>query len=76
MGVKKNQLTIIACARHVVPCTGFVTSELIHSLGQGPLWLAELDHARLEVVKRSFHEAGLFLVMGQEIVPQRMLGST
>ena len=71
----RNQLTVITRAWHVVPGTRFMTSELVHSFGQGPLGLAELDHTRLEVIQRSFHEAGLFLVMCQEIVPQRMLGS-
>jgi len=74
-GVKRNQLTIVAGARHVVSRTGFVTSELVHSLGKGSFGLAELDHTRLEVVKWPFYEAGLFLVMSQEIVPQRMLES-
>jgi len=74
-GVQTSQLTIIVNAGHVVPCTSFVTSELVHSLGQGPLRLAELNHARLKVVKWSFHEAGLFFVVSQEIMPQRVLGS-
>ena len=73
--VKNNQRTVITSARHVVPRTGFVASELVHSLVQGTLGLAELNHARLEVVKRSIHEAGLFLVMSQEVMPQRMLES-
>jgi len=47
---RRNQLTVIASARHKVPRTGFVTPELVHGLGQGSLGLAELDHARLEVV--------------------------
>jgi len=63
VSVQRSQLTIIANAGHVVPCTSFVTSELVHSLGQGPFRFAELDHARLEVVKWSFHEAGLFFVV-------------
>ena len=62
-GIKINKLTVIIGPRHVVSRTGFVTSELVHSFGQGALRLAELNHARLEVIKRPFHEAGLFLVM-------------
>src|SRR5882757_3819219 len=65
-GVKKDQkgqLTVIPSARHVVPRTGLVASELVHSFRQGPLRLAELNHTRLEVVKWSFHEAGPFLVV-------------
>lgn len=74
-GMQRSERTIISSARHEVPGAGFVTSELFHSFGQGPLGLAELNHARLEVVKWPFHKAGLLLVVSQEIVPQRMLGS-
>ena len=35
--------------------------------------LAELNHARLEVVERTFDEALLFLVVRKEVVPERML---
>ena len=62
-GGKWNRLTIIISPRHVVPSTGFVTSELVHGFGQGPLRLAELDHAWLEVVQWSINKAGFFLVM-------------
>ena len=55
--MRKNQLTIITSTRHVVPCTGFVTSELVPSFGQGPLGPVKLDHARLEVMKWSVYEA-------------------
>ena len=55
--MKKNRLTIITNTRRVVPYTGFVTSELVHSFGQGLLGLVKLDHARLEVVKWSVYEA-------------------
>ena len=57
----------------VIPRTRFMSPELVHSLDERAPGFAELYHAGLEVVERPFYEAILLLVMGEEIVPQRVL---
>lgn len=57
----------------IISCTCLVTAELVHSLDKSASGLAELNHAGLKVVKRTFNKAVLLLVVGQEVVPKRML---
>ena len=68
-----QRLAVLTVAHHsisqVIPRVRLVTAELIHSLAQGAPRLAELNHARLEVVKWSFDEAILLLVVGKKVVP-------
>ena len=48
-------------------------TELIHSLDERAARLAELNHAWLQVIERAFDQTVLLLVVGQEVMPQRML---
>ena len=50
-----------------------MTAELFHSLDKRAPRLAELDHAWLQVIERTFNKAILFLVVGQQVVPKWML---
>jgi hypothetical protein len=65
--------TIFSRGGQIIPSVGLMTAELIHRLVQSAPRLAELYHAGLQVIKRPFYKATLLLVMGQEVVPERML---
>lgn len=61
-----------AIGHHVVRWS-FESFELLHRRVQGPARLAELNHAGLEVGEWTLDEAILLLVVGEEVVPERVL---
>ena len=50
-----------------------MTAELVHCFAQSAPWLAELNHARLEIVQRPLNKAALLFVVRQQVMPKRML---
>ena len=50
-----------------------MSAELLHRVGKCATGLAELDHAGLQIAQRTFNQCPLFLVMCQEVVPERVL---
>lgn len=57
----------------IIPCARLMSPELVHCFDKRTARLAELNHARLKVAQRALNETVLFLVMGQEVVPERVL---
>ena len=54
-----------AAVPEIIPGTGLMPAELIHSLDERATRLAELNHAGLEVVERALDKAVLLLVVRQ-----------
>lgn len=59
-------------ATHVFTSACFVAPETIHSSFR-TLGLAKLNHARLEVVERTFDQAVCFFIVCQKRVPEGVL---
>ena len=72
---QENGLTISGqpTRGYVVERTGLMTAKLVHGLSKSAPRLAELNHTGLKVVQHPFNEAVLLFVMGQEVMPERML---
>ena len=50
-----------------------MSAEKVHGFGEGPPRLAKLNHTGLQVVQGTFNETIFLFVVGQEIMPERML---
>lgn len=68
-----HTISIHSTVSEIVSGIGLMSTELVHCFHERTSWLAELDHAGLQVVQGSFHETVLLLVVCQKIMPQRML---
>lgn len=53
-----------------------MATELVHALSHSATRLAELDHAGLKIVERTFYQTVLVFVVRQQVMPKMVLQHT